>query len=155
MNWGLAAPTGWFTRTYLLRNGKRLARVDGLEEYRDRTVEPGRTYSYGFELRDVFGRLLVRDNTVSGDVAHHCPDRGDSATDPIMVSPTEGTFDTPFTFTIRTPAKDGQPLRYAWAWKSTRLDAAKRIVAPPPRIATETSSCSARTFPPVRRPSSS
>ncbi|MGZ5440297.1 MAG: hypothetical protein ACXW4P_04055 [Thermoanaerobaculia bacterium] len=139
VNWGPAAPSGWFTHTYLVRNGKRLARVDGLEEYRDRAVEPGRTYTYGFELRDVFGRLLVRDNTVSGDVARRCPDRGDSATSPITVSPKEGTFETPFTFTIRTPPVDGQPLRYAWAWKATRLDAAKRIVAPPSRITHEPS----------------
>lgn len=140
VNWGPAAPSGWFTRTYLLRNGKPLVRVDGLDEYRDRTVASGRTYTYGFELRDIFGRLVERDDhTVTGDVALRCPDGTPAATNPITVSPTEGAFETPFTFTIRTPPADGQPVRYAWAWKSTRLDAGKRLVAPPPRITREPS----------------
>jgi hypothetical protein len=139
VNWSPPAPSGWFTRTYITRNGKRLARVDGLDVYRDRTVEPGRRYSYSFELRDLFGRLLVRDDTVSGDVALPCPAGTPSATNPITVWPIEGSFETPFTFTIRTPPVDGRPVRYAWSWKATRLDAEKRIVAPPPRITREPS----------------
>lgn len=140
VNWGLNAPSGWFVRTYLLRNGKRFARVDGRDEYWDTKVEPGRTYSYGFELRDIFGRLLARDNnTVATDIARGCPDTDEAIPNPITPSPTEGTFDTPFAFTIRTPAVDGQPVSYAWGWKSRRMDDAGHIVAPPPRITREPS----------------
>lgn len=120
--WNRPLPDWRVVHIELLRNGKPRARVDGLKEFIDTEgLMAGAQYTYNFRVVDFLGRVLQEEDNKIGAYGQ-CPGSSNSYASPWTISPTEGTWATPFTFTIRPPVVDGEPRSYSWSWGGSKLD---------------------------------
>ena len=139
--WENPLPAFTFARVRLLRNGKPVARVDGVKEYDDSEgLVHGARYNYSLDVVDWFGRTIKQEsNRISAGAI--CPGEKFNGTSGIKVFPAAGTWDTQFTLTAEPSTVDGRdPKLFSWGWKGTQLDYATNKMYEPFDAATPTRS---------------
>lgn len=120
--WNHPLPDWRVVHIELLRNGKPRARVDGRKEFIDTEgLASGGHYTYNFRVVDFLGRVIKEEDSKIGGYGQ-CPGASSTYPSPWTVSPREGSWATPFTFTIRPPAVDGEPRSFLWSWGGSKLD---------------------------------
>jgi hypothetical protein len=120
--WEHPLPDSRLTSVRLLRNGKPIARVDGLTEYDDDDgVVHGLHYHYSLDVVDWFGRIVNEQSNRIGTTAM-CPGEPFTAPPELRVTPSNGTWDTVFTFVAEPKVNGRSPKLYSWSWKGSQLD---------------------------------